>query len=227
MGKAFLEVVSLVIALSSVAFGQQAFEPPQVSRAGDAYVQYYEPITDGLFVFDVAVNSNGGIERIDALRNPGAMIKAAENSVRSWQFQPAEKDNKPTASRLTVAIVYRPPDYGGAPAVPPANFLPVIPPSQGSGSGRGAYVPVGILSFDYPERPANSVAWGSAIVQITVSGSGAVTDVEFLRDMHGFDGTVRRALKKWRFRPARLSGTPISAEAVIAFVFETATPNVP
>jgi len=217
-----LGVLSLFVALSCSASGQTAFKPPEVTRAGSAYVQYYAPITDGLFVFDVAVSGKGDIEQIDVLRNPGSLLGAAEDAIRSWEFQPALEHGTPASARLTVAFVYRPADYGGAGAVPPSHFVPVVPRSQ---KERGSDdVPVGILSFDYPERPVNSVASGSAVLQVSVSSSGAVTDVEFLHEMPGFDNVFRDALKKWRFRPAQLDGTPISAKIVIVFNVEPAAP---
>lgn len=192
--------------------------------AGDAYIPY-QIVTDGLFVLDVGLNDDGGIQSIDALRNPGSMLDAAKTSVRGWKFRPASRDGKPVPSRLTAAFVYRPANYGNAGAVPPKNFVPVIPPDQSSTEERSEYVPAGILSFDYPDYPANSVAWGSVVVQVTVNGAGDVTDVKFLHSMANFNNLGLNALKKWRFRAAIFKGKPVTAKVVIAFVFQTPSSN--
>jgi hypothetical protein len=81
--------------------------------AGDAYIPY-QIVKDGFFVLDIWLNGDGSIRRIDPLRNPGAMLGAAEASVRSWKFVAATENGKPVPSRLTVAFVYRPPNYGNA-----------------------------------------------------------------------------------------------------------------
>ncbi len=219
MRKALLAILPLIMAASCSAFPETSYAPPSVVSAGDSYVPY-QVVKDGLFVLDLALSDAGTIERIDRLRNPGAMIGAAETSVRSWKFEPAFQDGKPTNSRLTAVFVYRPPNYGAAGAVSPEHFVPVIPPDQEKADQRTKYVPVGIMSFDYPEYPVNSVASGSVVVQVTVSDSGDIAEVEFLHTMAGFDGLVREALKKWQFRPASLAGGPIPAKIVIAFVFQ-------
>jgi TonB family protein len=205
-----------VIVLWPSVFAQQTFDPPKVTSAGDAYVPY-QVVMDGLFVLDVRLNDDGEIRRIEALRDPGAMLGAAKTSVHAWKFQPAYEDGKPTVSRQTVAFLYRPANQGNAVAVPPMDFVPVIPSDQ---SDDGDYVPVGISSFAYPDYPVNSVAWGSVVVQVTVNSVGHVKDVNFLYRTASFDNFVLDALKRWRFRAAILRGKPVTSKTVIAFVFQ-------
>jgi protein TonB len=101
----------------------------------------------------------------------------------------------------------------------------VLPPDHSESSNHGTDVPVGVLSFAYPEYPANSVAWGSVVVQLTVDSSGEVQDVDFLHGMKGFNRLVSDALKKWHFQPATFNGKPITSKTVIAFVFQPPTSN--
>src|SRR6266852_9331784 len=107
--------LALVTVLSSICFwpstfAQQSYTPPEVTSAGDAYTSY-NVVFDGLFVLDVGLSDEGGIRRIEALRDPGSMLGAARTSVHSWKFQPASEGSKPRASRLSVAFVYRPANY--------------------------------------------------------------------------------------------------------------------
>lgn len=218
MKRLLLAMLPSLICLWSTSFAQQTYAPPEVTSATDAYVPY-QIVTDGLFVLDVRLNDDGAIQRIEALRNPGSMLGAAKTSVRGWKFQPASEDGKPRASRVTVAFLYRPANYTGVRAVPPKDFVPVIPPDQTDDSSE--YVPVGILSFAYPDYPVNSVAWGSVVVQVTVDTGGDVKDVNLLHEMATFNGFALDALKKWRFRAATVRGKPVTSKIAIAFVFQT------
>jgi|ERR1700730_594172 len=207
----------LLIALSRPTFAQQTYKPPEVASAGDAYIPY-QVVVDGLFVLDVSLHDDGTIQKIDALRDPGAMIGAAKTSVRSWKFHPAYKEGKVAPSRMTVSFLYRPPNYTNV-GVPPKDFSPVLPSNQ-SESAHDKYVPVGVLSFAYPEYPVNSVVSGSVVVQVTVGGSGDVKGVDFLHGMQNFNNLVSDALKTWRFQGATFNGKPITSMTVIAFVFQ-------
>ena len=218
MKRAF--VIFFLIGFSWPVSAQPNYKPARVISADDAYVPF-QVLTDGFFVFDVALYDDGKVERIDALRDPGAMRSAAKTSIGGWKFQPASVDAVSAPSRMIVSFVYLPPIYGNAAAVAQKNFAPVLPADQSAPSEYGNYVPVGILSFAYPAYPVNSVAWGSVVVQLTVGGSGDVDRVEFLHGMVGFNKLVSEALRKWRFQPATFDGKPITSKTVIAFVFQT------
>jgi TonB family protein len=197
---------------------QQAYGPPEVTSAGDAYTSY-NIVFDGLFVLDIGIGDDGSIQRIGSLRNPGSMLGAAKTSVQNWKFQPASKDGKPRASRLTVAFVYRPANYPTFGAVPPKDFTPVIP-SAPPDNGSEGYAPVGILSFAYPDYPINSVVWGSVVLQATVDSAGDVKSVTVLHGMANFNRFAQGALKNWRFCAATVHGRPVTSKIVVAFIFQ-------
>lgn len=134
-----------LILFSAIVFSgtaEQTYVPPGVTSAGDAYIPYQNQIvTDGLFVLDVGIGKAGEIQQVEALRHAGSMVEAAKASLRSWKFHPAYDNSKATLSRLTVAFLQPPTVYSGIRAVPPKDFVPVIPPEQSGGES----VPVGIL----------------------------------------------------------------------------------
>jgi TonB family protein len=208
----------LLMVLSRPTSTQQTYKPPEVASAADVYVPY-QVVVDGLFVLDVSLDDNGTIQKMDALRDPGAMIGTASKSVSGWKFHPASQEGKAAPSRMTITFLYRPPNYGNVGVIPPKGFSPVLPPDQ-SDSAHGNYVPVGILSFAYPDYPVNSVISGSVVVQVTVDGAGDVKGVEFLHGMENFNKFVSAALKRWRFQAATFNGKPITSKTVIAFTFQ-------
>src|SRR5580704_8364759 len=108
----------LLMGLSRPIFAQQTYKPPEVASAADVYVPY-QVVVDGLFVLDVSLDGDGTIQKIDALRDPGAMIGAAKTSVSGWKFHPASQECNAAPSRMTVSFLYRPPNYGNVGVVPP------------------------------------------------------------------------------------------------------------
>jgi TonB family protein len=201
------------------SLAQQTYTPLEVTEAGDAYTSY-NIVFDGLFILDIGVNDTGKIERIETVRNPGSMPGAVKTRVHNWKFQPASEGSKARASRLTVAFVFRPANYPSFGAVPLKDFKPVIP-SAWPGEGSDEYIPVGILSFAYPDYPINSVVWGSVLVQATVDSAGEIKDVNVLHGMPNFNSFAQEALKKWRFRAGTLRGEPVTSKIVIAFIFQS------
>jgi hypothetical protein len=218
MRKLALVMLSFGIWFWPTTIAQQSYTPPEVTSAGDAYTSY-NVVFDGLFVLDVGLSDDGGIRRIEALRDPGSMSGAAKTSVHTWKFQPASEGTKPRASRLSVAFVYRPANYPTFGAVPPKDFMPVIPSAQAD-DGSDDYVPLGISSFAYPDYPVDSVVWGSVLFQATVDGAGEVEDVKLLHGMANFNTFAQEALKKWRFRAGTLRGKPVTSKIVIVFIFQ-------
>jgi TonB family protein len=197
---------------------QQTYSPPEVTSAGDAYAPY-NFVFDGFFVVDVGIGDDGSIGRIEALRNPGAMLGEVESMVQNWKFRPATKGGKARASRMTVAFVYRPPNYPTFGAVPVKDFTPVLPSAR-SDEGSGDNVPAGIMSFAYADYPVNSVASGSVVLQATVDNEGNVKNVDVLHGMAGFNRFAQGALKNWRFRAATLHGRPVVSKIAVAFLFQ-------
>jgi hypothetical protein len=67
----------------------------------------------------------------------------------------------------------------------------------------GTYVPVGIVSFDYPTYPVNSVSWGSVVVQLTIDESGNIAKTRFLYgklQQLSFRGTQKMAFSGCNIR---------------------------
>jgi len=218
MGRLFWARVALAVFCCPSALPQQNYNPAEVTSAGDAYTSY-NVVYDGLFVLDVGIDDDGSIRGIEPFRNPGSMFDTAKTVVREWKFQPAFEGRKAKTSRLTVAFVYRPPNFVTFGAVPPKDFTPVIPSAQ-SCDGREDYAPVGITAFAYPDYPVNSVTWGSVILQATVDSEGNAKKVVVLHGMANFNRFARAALKNWRFSAATLHGKTVTSNIVVAFIFQ-------
>lgn len=198
---------------------QVSDRPASVVSVTDAYLPY-QVVLDGFVILDLSLDSQGSITAIHILRDPGSMVSAAMSSVRTWKFEPAIEDNEPQSSEMTVAFVYRPADYGGSKAALAKPFAPVLPRMK-----NAAHTPAGIVAAAYPEYPANSVAWGSVIVQASLDKTGAMKKAEVLRGQEPFTAFALESLKKWSFLTANLHDKPTPSNVAIAFVFQSPVSN--
>jgi TonB family protein len=187
------------------------------AQVTDAYLPY-EVVFDGFVVLDVSLDKRGEVIGTEAIRDPGSMVPAAITSVQTWKVRPGTLGNSAIPSEMTAAFVYRPRPNGPAAALPPRDFKPVLPHPHTEGID---FVPAGIVSFAYPDYPANSVAWGSVIVQVTVNSEGRMENTEVLRGMAPFTDFAVDALRNWHFQAATLNSKPVSSQLPIAFIFQT------
>jgi TonB family protein len=75
--------------------------------------------------------------------------------------------------------------------------------------------------------PPNSVAYGIVVLDVTVDAGGEVQDVQAVRDVVSLTPEAIRAVKGWKFRPARLNGKPIRSRTAIAVAFSPRLNNPP
>ncbi len=144
----------------------------------------------------------------------------------------------------------RPPIASAEPPLASTDVMPTLPPpigpvvesGTGTGSGGGGVtvmppMPVMVDSTidprfradfqpDYPPSERNLGRDGVVTVRVLVGGNGRVTAIEPVRSSSDafFQATKRRALSKWRFRPATRDGVPIESwrEMTVRFTMEDA-----
>jgi protein TonB len=72
---------------------------------------------------------------------------------------------------------------------------------------------------DYPESLRQSGVQGTVIARFVVRPDGSVGEVRIVRGPEDLHDTVREALRRWRFRPATLNGSPIAVFRTMPFRF--------
>jgi protein TonB len=94
---------------------------------------------------------------------------------------------------------------------------------------RGIEPPVVIPSTrvhpDYPEIARKARVGGSVLLLIVIDAQGQVGSIEVLDSpdpRFGFDLAAIDAVKRWRYRPARLGGRPVSVQASVRVEFTLA-----
>jgi len=86
--------------------------------------------------------------------------------------------------------------------------------------GRENPVPVRTVAPEYPrELKVNGVS-GLVMVKCTIDEQGNVAGTDIVKSSNEqFDRFATEALKKWKFKPARQDGTPVSVQVTIPIKF--------
>jgi periplasmic protein TonB len=86
--------------------------------------------------------------------------------------------------------------------------------------GRENPVPVRTVAPEYPrELKADGVS-GLVMVKCTIDEQGNVADTEIAKSSNEkFDRFATEAIKKWKFKPARQDGAPVSVQVTIPIKF--------
>ncbi|MFD1033851.1 energy transducer TonB [Sphingomonas hankookensis] len=123
------------------------------------------------------------------------------------------------------------------PVAPPLMPLPPAPSATGTGSPVTVATPLPVLvnasidpryradfQPDYPAFERNQARDGIVVVRVLVGANGRVAAVEQVSATSDafFDATKRRALSKWRFRPATRDGVAVESwrEMTVRFNME-------
>ncbi len=212
-----ISVVSARSALSAPD-KQPKFAAPELSTASG--ITY--PINSGAAgVVVIAVNLDGAgkIKNTDVLRDVPSLTSPVLLSIQKWTFNPARLDGKGVDSIITVSVVFNPSDYRLAGTETPAlgTELKTLSPKA------NGFLPPKTTTASWANYPLNSAAQGSVILDAHISHSGRVRHLAPVWGAYLVKTSVDAA-KKWTFEPARFDGMPVSANAVIGYVYRP--PNI-
>ena len=89
-------------------------------------------------------------------------------------------------------------------------------------SSAGRFEAAEIVSGTDIAYPANSIAVGTVVLEVTVDEKGTVEGVRPIREIQSLTETAVESVKKWRFKPALLNGQPTRSRTVVAVTFNPA-----
>ena len=70
-----------------------------------------------------------------------------------------------------------------------------------------------------PRFPPQALAGGIVVVETRVNADGVPSEVAVIRPAPPFDAAALSTVRAWRFRPARIRGTPASTFVYVVFGF--------
>jgi TonB family protein len=191
-------------------------EPPRLATANPIP---YPPdtVAAGMVTLCASLSAAGKITDLQPLRDIPALTSPALNAVKNWAFAPAKLNEQLQASTISVNVVFVPSnlDAGGLSLVPRSNNCECEQPEP--------FVAPEVLSASYPEYPANSVAEGTVVLNLTVDKKGHLDRVVAVQSVPSLTEACIAAVNKWTFQLAALRGFPIGSNTIVAFVFRRIT----
>jgi TonB family protein len=166
---------------------------------------------EGTVVVEAQIDKAGTVEKVWPLRGATPELdRAALEAVATWSFEPATCAGQPIAGRYRTALHFdlRSPENseGNTEKAASGDLVP----------------PVKLFAPQPTYPPAEWVAAveGDVTLRATVDQAGLVAAVEVLQGVSpGLDEAAVRALKSWRFHPARRGVEPVRFEQVLTFRF--------
>lgn len=217
--------------LGVVLSAQDGFSPASY-RAGAVPVLPVMTPGGGQVFVELAVSREGRVTAVKPLRKTAPFTDIVVDVVSDWEFRPAEDAippppgangappaRGPVASKVLFAAIFRPPALNGP-------TLGEAPKDVAPASDETAFP----LTTVTPPFPPSALGGGVVLLEARVDSQGAVVEVAVIRSARPFDDAAMRAARQWRFRPARVRGTPVSTLVYLAFGFPapiSATSRVP
>jgi TonB family protein len=190
------------------------FVSPHVVTAAD--IPYpINTASPGIVTFLLRLDDTAKIQNVQVLRDVPPFTQAAQSAIQSWTFAPASRDGNAVPARLCVNIVFNPFNPGGAAIESLKVSLPPTPP----GPNDSDFDPPQVTSGTFAIYPANSIASGAVVLDVTIDKKGAVTKVQVVRAVPSLTSQSIKAVKSWGFTPATHKGQPVTSRMVVAFVF--------
>lgn len=203
-------------AQSETASERFPYHPAETISATDITV----PVAgNGTVVLDALLNDKGEVQKIELRRDIPLLTPLAVQAVQEWKFSPATRDGKAFASRMPVAVTFRPP--GSAAPVP----LPALIP-QSYAAIQAEFQAAQVTRAVFPRYPDTTVVAGAVVLEVTLSEKGEAENVKVLRDLPPLTDEAKAVVGSFQFMAATFNGKPIPSKIVLAFVSQPlATPK--
>ena len=149
----------------------------------------------------------GSVTQVEILAGEEPFATSARDALRGWRFEPRRG-----AERIPVVLNFRSP-----------NLFALSPKGQDPTALRKSPGPSDVAlpwHVVEPVYPANVLGQGSVILRLEIDDSGNVSDVSGVRSAGGLTDPCTKAVRAWKFAPARdQSGRQARSQAFAVCVF--------
>jgi outer membrane biosynthesis protein TonB len=185
------------------------YEPARALKPFPPVSQPPQAVSGGEVLLELAVDLNGRIRDIQALRATPPFTTLVLDAVRSWNFSPATTTNpnerpRATESSVLVAGVFRPPAIYNQPG------LGEVPKDLKKPSDRVPFP----TRLTMPAYPLQALFDGIVLVEASVTTGGTVSDARIIGPGSGFEQVSLDAIRDWRFTPMK---TPSYVYVIFGF----------
>jgi hypothetical protein len=204
-----------IAAAGSKTHKTSPFSPAGITSASNiAYP--VNTLASGAVSLLLSLDGSANIQNVQVLRDSPPLTSSVQDAVQLWTFTPASLHGVPVASEISVTTIFNifnP--AGGA-----ASQSLVLAPSQSVYPDASQFMPPQITLASYANYPANSVAQGTVVLDVTVGVAGQPKQFRAVYGVAPLTQQATNAVKTWQFSTATLKGQPVSAHIIIAFIFQ-------
>jgi TonB family protein len=206
-----LASVQALIAQTGAPAEKPSFQPAETLSVTDIPVPMLS-VANGTVMLDVVITETGKTEKVEIRRDIVSLTDVAVQAVKDWKFSPVILEGKPLASRMTVAVTFRPP----APYSDPVPLPALIP--QSDAAIQAKFQPAEVIHAEFPKYTVTSFASGAVVLEVALNEKGEPGEAKVLLDLPPFTEQAKAVVGQWRFMAATLNGKPVPSNIVLAFV---------
>lgn len=190
-----------------VAMGEpfEWITPNYPKRARKAGVQ-------GDVVLTLNIDANGSVTAASVVSGNPELVEAAVKAVRKWKYVPYDLNGAPVAVTTKVLVRFsisetKPADVVlGFETVPAPHFDSVYK----VGNGVTAPKPVFTPDPTFSDQARMDHFQGTCLLSLVIGPDGRPYDIKLERTLgEGLDQKAIRAVRRWKFEPARKDGKPV------------------
>jgi TonB family protein len=213
--RAILLAILLVTPFRSGAGKIPEYAPPDVLSASNIAYPLNTQATGAVSLL-LSLDNNAQIQNMQALRDTPPLTSAVQDSVQLWTFRPALLKGNPVPSEISLTVIFNVFNPAGGAAYQSL----VLAPAQPTNPDAAQFTPPQINLASFAKYPANSVAQGTVVLDVTIGSSGNPKQIRVINDVPTLTQQAISAIKTWRFNAATFKGQPTPAPIIIAFVFQ-------
>jgi TonB family protein len=213
--RAILLAILSVTPVRSGAGKIPEYAPPDVLSASNIAYPLNTQATGAVSLL-LSLGSNAQIQNMQPLRDTPPLTSAVQDSVQLWTFRPATHKGNPVPSEISLTVIFNVFNPAGGAAYQSL----VLAPAQPANPDAAQFTPPQINLASFAKYPANSVAQGTVVLDVTIGSSGQPKQIRVINDVPTLTQQAISAIKTWKFNAATFKGQPTPAPIIIAFVFQ-------
>lgn len=205
----------------------------------------------GTVILRVLINKSGDVYDVQLVSGHPMLAPAAIEAVKQWQYQPYLLNGEPVEVETNVQVIFKisdkpastgadvPPGVTGdapqtgpspdpqrIPLTPVENAPPrlAVPQRIRVSSGVAQGFLVSKVNPEYPPEAREQGIQGVVLLKVNIDKEGNVYNVELISGHPLLAPAAIDAVKRWKYRPYLLNGTPVEVETQVQVNF-TLTPR--
>ena len=154
-----------------------------------------------------------GVDAVD-ISSSGTQLEVGSSSASRQERPPQQAEREPEPAPAEASPTEEMPMPSAAELAPPGGVFRSVPPGGIQPQELDRVVP------RYPMAARNAGVEGTVVVRGIVRRDGTIDNVEVIKDLpFGLGEEARRAVGRWRFRPASFRGEPIDVYYTVTVNF--------